>query len=236
MTYYYAVNGQQTGPVTEEQLRAMVASGSIPADSLIWREGMPQWLPYSSVLGAVGIGQAVVECSVCHQTFPADQTIQYGTERVCAGCKPKFIQGLREGAVVMSNALVYAGFWRRFFAKLLDTILLFGVGLLLALAIPAVGNSAAAQATINIFGNVLGLAYSIIFLGWRGQTLGKMALKVKVVNPDGTPIGWGKAVGRPFAEILSGCTIFIGYLISIFDDEKRTLHDRLANTRVIKID
>ena len=46
--------------------------------------------------------------------------------------------------------------------------------------------------------------YVVVFLGRFGATLGKMALRLRVVNPDGSPIGYGKAIGRYFAEMLSG--------------------------------
>jgi uncharacterized RDD family membrane protein YckC len=232
MTYYYAVNGQQTGPVTEEQLRGMVTSGALPADTLIWREGMAQWQPFSTTLG--GAPQAAVECTVCHQTFPADQTIRYGTVNVCAGCKPKFVQGLREGANV-GTGLELATIGSRFLAKILDSLVLMAVGFGIGAIIGATAQGPFVQLGANMAGNILSIVYQVVFLGWRGQTLGKMAMKIKVVNPDGTPIGWGKAVGRPFAELLSGCTLMIGYLIAFWDDEKRTLHDRLASTRVIKV-
>jgi uncharacterized RDD family membrane protein YckC len=236
MTYYYAVNGQQTGPVEEEQLRGMVTSGALPADTLIWREGMPQWQPFSTALGDPTAVGATVACNVCHQTFPIDQTIRYGTVNVCAGCKPRFVQGLREGATT-GGALDLATIGSRFGAKILDNIIMyavqFGIGFI-------VGAAAGNDPTMTILATVLnvfvGLGYTIAFLGWRGQTLGKMATKIKVVNPDGSDISWGKAFGRCFAEILSGCTLSIGYIIAFWDAEKRTLHDRLAGTRVISID
>jgi uncharacterized RDD family membrane protein YckC len=250
MTYYYAVNGQQTGPVEEEQLRGMVSSGAISADTLVWREGMPQWQPYSSALGIAEVGQATVQCSVCHQVFPVDQTIQYGTQRVCAGCKPKFLQSIREGAQTFA-AFEIAGSGARIGAKILDRIILYilesAVTYTVASAFvdtlkrgaaagPGQPGFVAAVAVVVLTGMLVRIVYQAAFLKWRGQTPGKMLLKTKVVNPDGSPIGWGKAIGRPLAEILSGCIVWIGYIIAFFDDEKRTLHDRICGTRVIRVE
>jgi uncharacterized RDD family membrane protein YckC len=67
-----------------------------------------------------------------------------------------------------------------------------------------------------------------------GATPGKMALGLKIVRPDGGPISAGRAVGRYFAEILSALTLMIGYMMAGWDSEKRALHDRIADTRVIK--
>lgn len=105
--YYYSVNGQQAGPVSEEQLRQMVTTGSLKADTLVWREGMGEWQPFSTALG--GVATPVVQCSVCKQVFPPDQTIQYGGVSVCANCKPRFVQGLKEGVGGPDqNATLYA--------------------------------------------------------------------------------------------------------------------------------
>ena len=51
---------------------------------------------------------------MCHLTFPADQTVRYGTVNVCAGCKPKFMQGLREGATVVAGNYELATIGSRF--------------------------------------------------------------------------------------------------------------------------
>ena len=71
-------------------------------------------------------------------------------------------------------------------------------------------------------------------VGKHGATPGKMACGLKVVSPDGGPVSYGKACGRFFAEMLSGLTLGIGYIMVAFDDEKRALHDRICNTRVIR--
>jgi uncharacterized RDD family membrane protein YckC len=72
-------------------------------------------------------------------------------------------------------------------------------------------------------------------VGKYGATVGKMAAKIKIVNADGTPVSYGKAAGRYFAEILSSMICGIGYLMVAFDnEEKRALHDRICNTRVVR--
>jgi uncharacterized RDD family membrane protein YckC len=82
---------------------------------------------------------------------------------------------------------------------------------------------------------LISFGYPIFFLGKWGQTLGKMAVGIKVVSPAGEPIGFGKAAGRVLAEIVTGFTIGIGYLMMLWDSERRTLHDRLASTRVVNV-
>ncbi len=77
------------------------------------------------------------------------------------------------------------------------------------------------------------MAYQIFFLGKYGATPGKMACSIKVVTADGGRIGYGRATGRFFSELLSGIICYIGYIIVAFDGQKRALHDHICNTRVV---
>ena len=61
-----------------------------------------------------------------------------------------------------------------------------------------------------------------------------MAVGIKVIRSDGAPITYGRAAGRFFAEYLSLLTIYIGYIMAGFDEEKRALHDHICDTRVVK--
>jgi uncharacterized RDD family membrane protein YckC len=78
-------------------------------------------------------------------------------------------------------------------------------------------------------------AYFIYFIGKDGQTPGKKMCKIKVVNADGSKVTYGKATGRFFGYILSSLICGIGFLMAAWDDEKRALHDRVCDTRVIKL-
>jgi len=52
MTWYYAVDGIQTGPITDDQFQALVASGTIKSDTLVWRSGMADWKTWGEVIGS----------------------------------------------------------------------------------------------------------------------------------------------------------------------------------------
>jgi hypothetical protein len=47
--WYYGLNGKQEGPVEEDEVRAMLASGMINGQTIVWREGMNEWLPMLQV-------------------------------------------------------------------------------------------------------------------------------------------------------------------------------------------
>ena len=87
----------------------------------------------------------------------------------------------------------------------------------------------------NLINMALMGGYFIVLEGGPGQTLGKKALGLRVVTPEGERIGYLKAFARYVGRIISGVILCIGFIMAAFDDEKRTLHDRMVNTRVIKV-
>jgi uncharacterized RDD family membrane protein YckC len=62
-----------------------------------------------------------------------------------------------------------------------------------------------------------------------------MAMGLKLVRSDGSGLSYGRIVGRYFSEWISGLIFCIGYIMVAFDEQKRGLHDRICDTRVIKV-
>jgi uncharacterized RDD family membrane protein YckC len=173
---------------------------------------------------------------------------------VCAHCKPLVVQRLRAGETALPSRQIYAGFWIRVGAKLIDGLLLYIFNLLttgallLAFGMPLIRTPTGQEPNAEAMGWFLGaycaafviqflasMAYNVWFLKRFGATPGKMALRLKVVRTDGSPLTTGRAFGRFFGDMLSGMVLFVGYLLVAFDDvEKRALHDHLCDTRVIR--
>jgi uncharacterized RDD family membrane protein YckC len=170
--------------------------------------------------------------------------VAYGPDWVCAGCKPGFFQRLQQGEAPHAN-LAYAGFGVRLVAKLIDGVILYIAQMPIT---HAFGISMTGQAGQNPLSGgyflrlgmatslnlIVGIAFTVFFLGRFGATPGKMALKLKVVRPTGAPLSYVQALGRYLAEIVSSMTCLVGYLLVAFDSERRALHDRIASTRVIR--
>jgi uncharacterized RDD family membrane protein YckC len=81
----------------------------------------------------------------------------------------------------------------------------------------------------------IGVAYEAFFVSTRGGTPGKLALGLRIIRSDGLPVSAGLAAGRYFAQWISMIILFIGYIMAAFDIEKRALHDRICDTRVIHV-
>jgi uncharacterized RDD family membrane protein YckC len=246
MTWNYLEGNEQRGPVTDADFEALVRSGKIGDDTYVWHEGMAEWKPYGQVKGpaagtsppAVAAAGQVV-CAECGRTFPPDQVIRHGNVFICAACKPVFLQKLKEG-VAVHGLLNYAGFGIRFGAKFLDGIILavpvYTVVFAIRASQPSAQPSAARMIISQLIAISFGVSYYTFFVGKFGATPGKMAAKLLIVNPDGSKVSYAKALARYFAaEYISGCfTLCIGYLMVLWDDERRALHDRICSTRVIR--
>lgn len=70
--------------------------------------------------------------------------------------------------------------------------------------------------------------------GPNQATLGKKALGLKVTGLNGERISFGQATGRFFGQFLSAIILLIGYFMMLWDDKNQTLHDKLAETLVIR--
>ena len=247
MAWYYSENGAQAGPIDEPTFNSLVSAGRITPETLVWREGMEAWAAYSTVASgtspaAPSIGGALPRCSECGNVFPADELVQIGSGSVCAACKPIAVQKLKEG-VIMPKGFRYAGFWIRFAAWFVDFIILwvFQVVFSLISAIfihtPPAGEKpnpfSAVSVVLMIISFGVQAGYYIWFVGKYGGTPGKMACGLRIVRADGEPVSFGRATGRYFSQMLSGMILVIGYIMAAFDDQKRALHDRICDTRVI---
>ncbi|MCH7835596.1 MAG: RDD family protein [Chloroflexi bacterium] len=124
------------------------------------------------------------------------------------------------------SAVFYAGFWIRFAAYIIDAIILFIVGVVLAIA--------AGGTTGAVLQIVVGIVYTVGFWTAQGATPGKMAVGIEITTVDGEPIDFGRALLRYIGYLASAIILLIGFLMIAFTGQKRGLHDYIAGTVVIK--
>jgi uncharacterized RDD family membrane protein YckC len=121
-----------------------------------------------------------------------------------------------------------AGFWIRLGAALIDGIPLAIISFAITKGVGTAG---------NIIGIVIALAYYSYFEGsGSGQTIGKKLVGIRVIDFEGRgSIGFVRAGARYLMSIVSGVVIVIGYLWMLWDDEKQTWHDKVANSVVVPV-
>jgi uncharacterized RDD family membrane protein YckC len=199
--------------------------------------------------------QTVLPCSQCGRTLAQSDVVQIAGNWVCGDCKPGFLSRvMASGAAASPLGWHYGGFWIRFGARVIDGIVL-GVPLLILAAVlipnllraqgeasnPALAAFAAFSLTFFLIYFIVVICYEVVLLRYRGATLGKMACGLKVVRSDGSSLGWGVSIGR-FAmwNVVTSGIPYLNFVLMLIsgimagtDGEKRALHDRVCNTRVV---
>ncbi|KOS03649.1 RDD family protein [Paenibacillus polymyxa] len=151
---------------------------------------------------------------------------------------------------------MYAGFWKRFLAHLLDyTILFVTIRLIDTLPFVTIGFVSAFvkmpnflefvshldDVSVRILGAII--IFGPLLLDWlyhtimesskcRG-TVGKLAAGIVVVDENNEKISFGRANARYWGKIISLVTIFVGYIMVAFTAKKQALHDKIARTYVV---
>jgi uncharacterized RDD family membrane protein YckC len=125
-----------------------------------------------------------------------------------------------------------AGFWRRFGAVIVDGLVLLVPSAIVTVLVDSTGAA-------NAITTLIGLVYYVALEGGpRGQTVGKMALGIRVYDfrGGGGPIGYGRALVRNLVKYVSGIVVLLGYLWMLWDKEKQTWHDHAAGSVVVPTD
>ncbi len=146
---------------------------------------------------------------------------------------------------VQGTEMQYQEVGIRFVAILIDTIILGIIGWILfavfgasAITVDAVANTVSIASTYYVAIALYLVIYFLYFTlleGHGGQTVGKMAVKIRVVRgADGSPIDYGAAAVRTILRIIDGLFIYlIGAILIWSSDKKQRLGDRVAHTVVV---
>ena len=191
----------------------------------------------------VDVEEDVRLCARCGEAFCNDCLVAIHGQPYCATCKTEKLLDVQSGS---DNAVLpLATLGRRFAAFFIDRML-FGMTLMalfvLFILVAAQGKDNEGMVGVGAIGVVIGLyggliLYEALMLSSRGQTLGKMAVKIKVVRPDGTAITTGQAWGRASLRgIMISILFLLNYIPAFVTKERTCLHDLVANTRVVAID
>jgi uncharacterized RDD family membrane protein YckC len=254
MNLYYADEGRQVGPIDKNELQSLIKARKINSQTLVWQPGMEKWEQLGLFVrrrtqsGSRSIQPAPAVttnrqsvCSECGRAFDEEDMIRFADAWVCAACKPILVQKIKEG-VTIAGVMEYAGFWTRFGAILIDGIIMWIVNMIISIPLGFIGATSferpavlgLSQLFVVLLQFVIPAFYDTWFVGKYAATPGKMACRIKVVTADAGQVSYARAFGRHFAKLISGLILGIGYLMAAFDDQKRSLHDRICDTRVIK--
>jgi uncharacterized RDD family membrane protein YckC len=153
----------------------------------------------------------------------------------------------------------YAGFWKRFAARIIDLVIVGVVTSAIGLAI-AYGSGWSGVFVWRVFGagggpetisgGVMAATWVVtLLLNWlyftllessgRQATVGKMALGIVVTDLNDARISFAKANARFWSQVLLGLVwlvLVVGYIMAGFTEKKQALHDLVASTLVVNRD
>jgi uncharacterized RDD family membrane protein YckC len=151
--------------------------------------------------------------------------------------------------------MLYAGFWKRVLAHIIDSLILGFVFLIVGLimvVIQAVGDGGPSTAETSlirageapiftarmIVQNLLNLGavwlyYAIMESSKCKATVGKLALGIVVVDEFNEKLSFGRASARYWSKLISFIILWIGFIMTAFTAKKQALHDLIAHTYVV---
>jgi uncharacterized RDD family membrane protein YckC len=141
--------------------------------------------------------------------------------------------------------VIYAGFWRRAVAALIDSLAMFMpfcvVAFIVIVVVKLVSVSKGYEPAVLILGVLPPVVIVVTWLyfalmessSWQA-TLGKRLMGLYVTDIEGHRLSLARATARTFAKYLSSITAGIGYLFCGFTEKKQALHDMVANCLVLR--
>jgi uncharacterized RDD family membrane protein YckC len=139
-----------------------------------------------------------------------------------------------------TTSIRYAGFWMRFWAYLLDLIVVGSIERLIinplfrAIEIPIIEFNMFAP--ISIASAIVFYLYFVLMTKYFNQTLGKMVFGIKVIDLKNNKLSWGTILFREWIGRFISATVVIGYIIVAFLPKKQGLHDLFTDTSVIHVE
>jgi len=273
--YYGTQDNQQCGPVDRSVILEKLRNNELNRDSFVWREGMEQWQRLWTVMSELEppVTAPNHPTVITRKDAPSTQSIsptnttgrystalgkdtdtdhnhndedKSATSPYAAPASPL----ISDDVVIRGTGeVIYAGFWRRVAAYLVDTMLVGVVSQVLGGAIGFIGGMMMAaspnqdelsvgQILVMLLSFVVSLGLGIFYYAWfhssqNAATPGKLLVGIKVVRPNGERISFLRGIGRSFASYLSGFFFCIGYIMAAFTDRKQALHDMLCDTWVV---
>jgi len=248
--YLDAQNPEATtkvGPLTKLKIESLAIEKTVQPDSMVWYPGLLSWIPWKEAAPDFPGNSPTHRCLLCNLQKPEEQ-MSYAEEHwVCQSCQtamtPKTLDPLGSGPIISSKVPLmiateqYAPFGIRLAAILVDLLILSALNaflIIIYLFVFRIPESVIQKSLlINIPGIVLDACYQIYFLSQYGGTPGKMLFGLRVVSEDGSPLTVLHAAARYFSFWISALTLGVGFLIVLFDPQRRALHDHIAKTRVL---
>ena len=206
MNWYYAQGDQRQGPLSDSEFEALITAGTINEKTLVWKDGMPNWLPLKEARPAgatAGTAPAGwIRCTATGRLFPPEEIVYIDGKPYSAAAKPAVLQSvLQSGALPTSELERNGPPWERrqelgFFPAIVQTVR----GILLEPAILFAGMK-------RTGGLATPLGYHVL-LSWMG---GLAAIGYQAIYQFGLRSAMPHPAQSPVFPAVLGVGFFIGW-------------------------
>jgi uncharacterized RDD family membrane protein YckC len=222
VAHYFVDDGLGAiGPITGEKLKEMIEAGAIARAAQVNRVGTEAWA-------------SVMALPIFASSFKEEAAPQF------APTSPG------RAAAAGEQERVYATFWTRLQAYLIDMLILgaggFALGVAIGVIVVAIYGAEGAKEILarheilfDGLGVLLGLVYQMHFMSGPWQaTPGKRIMGIYVIRTSGARISPLFAVGRHLAHLLSALPLGYGFVMIFWSKEHQALHDMICKSRVVE--
>lgn len=249
--YYVDRHQQRQGPVDPEIIREAYRGGQITGDSLVWREGMGQWAPIRQFELEFDLedepSSLAMPIAPPYSTGPSPSSVGSPYAPPTSNLVGRY-QPVDDGPVV------YAGFWRRYAASVIDGLIFGALMVVLLLVLFGIGGvglrafsdpnamSGGFAVAFLLLVYVLPIVLQAIYFTWMQAsesqaTFGKRAVGIKVAS-RGERMTVGRSFGRWaayfFLHLFScGITTLVSAFMVGLTERKQSLHDMMVDTTVV---
>lgn len=149
------------------------------------------------------------------------------------------VQHHSKNANIVQYKLKYAGFWTRFWAYTIDSVIVWAVSGIILKPLFRIMDIKISNPSFLLFSPykiallILFLLYFALMTKFLGQTIGKMILGIKVVGKNGKNLTWSTVIFREVIGRFISKLLTIPYLLVVFMPKKEAMHDLFADTYVV---
>lgn len=219
MQWHYLQNDQTFGPVSREELDALIQAGTVSPDVLVWTEGMPDWRPCAAVNASAEVAAPVERAGLRIASHTPELT-QEGPERSIASGRASL------------PTMEIAPLGHRIVAKLIDfaalaiclVVIVIVVQWVWSIAKQTAGqDNAALKSAIRIAAVIVALLLAFFYRkaadagtsGGSGRSPGKRIMKLQVVDATGRSVVFSTKLARAGIQILMVGGIFLMCLLPL---------------------
>jgi uncharacterized RDD family membrane protein YckC len=260
-SWYYMESGQTRGPVDDDAIRVLASAGRLSPASSLMMAGSSEWSTVGAFEAILGL-QRTPSGSYAPAGAPmpppppppgyAAPPPGYAAPPPGYAAPPPGYGGSPYGVALPPMTVfgqMASAWWKRAVALIIDSLVLaVPLNLLTALLGGFEARTVDGETQFNVEGPgfVISIAVAILYYtllngGPKGQTVGKMALRIQVRDIDtGGPIGYGRGLGRQLIiyvfALACGIGLLLDYLSPLWDKKRQAWHDKVVRSVVVDVE